>query len=146
LNEWLPNVLLSWQRAAQEKNIKWREEIPAEILHITADPIRLAQVIGNLASNAVRYSPVGGSIFISAGETEKQVWMKFVDSGPGISAEEQQLVFEPFYRGDQGRKIKQGMGLGLSIARDILHAHGGEIELLRKPGEGSQFTIWLPQQ
>jgi signal transduction histidine kinase len=146
LNEWLPNVLLSWQRAAQEKNIKWREEIPAEILHITADPIRLAQVIGNLANNSVRYTPVGGSIFISAGETEKQVWMKFVDSGPGISAEEQQLVFEPFYRGDQGRKIKQGMGLGLSIARDILHAHGGEIELLSKPGEGSQFTIWLPQQ
>jgi len=52
-------------------------------------------------------------------------------------------VFEPFYGGDQGRKIKQGMGLGLSIARDILHAHGGETELQRTPDEGSQFTTWL---
>jgi signal transduction histidine kinase len=144
LNQWLPNVLLPWRRAAQEKDINWREEIPAGNLQITADPIRLGQVIGNLASNAVKYTPDGGSIFISAGRAENQVWVKFVDSGPGISENEQQLVFEPFYRGDQGRKIKQGMGLGLSIARDILHAHGGEIELQSEPRKGSQFTIWLP--
>ena len=118
--------------------------MPTGNLQITADPIRLGQVIGNLASNAVKYTPDGGSIFISAGRAENQVWVKFVDSGPGISENEQLLIFEPFYRGDQGRKIKQGMGLGLSISRDILHAHGGEIELQSEPRKGSQFTIWLP--
>ena len=105
----------------------------------------MGQVIGNLASNAVKYTPVGGSVSISAGTAEKQVCIKFVNTGPGIAREEQELEFEPFYRGDQGRKIKQGMGLGLSIARDILHAHGGEIELQSTPDEGSHFTIWLPK-
>ena len=105
----------------------------------------MGQVIGNLACNAVKYTSVGGSVSISAGTAEKQVCIKFVDSGPGVDREEQELVFEPFYQGDQGRKIKQGMGLGLSIARDILHAHSGEIELQSMPDEGSQFTIWLPK-
>ncbi len=146
LKEWLPKVLLPWRQAAGEKQINWVEELATDKMYISADPIRMAQVVGNLASNAVKYTPAGGSVFVSTGENEKQVWIRFVDSGPGIANEERQLVFEPFYRGDQGRKIKQGMGLGLSIAQDILHAHGGEIELDSIPGEGSQFTIWLPRQ
>jgi two-component system sensor histidine kinase BaeS len=137
-------VLLPWKQYAVEKQIQWKEEYPSSALHISADPIRLGQVIGNLASNAVKYTPHGGSVSVSAGATDRQVWIKFVDTGPGIARDEQDLVFEPFYRGDQGRRIKQGMGLGLSIARDILHAHGGEIELQSIPDEGSQFTIWLP--
>jgi signal transduction histidine kinase len=146
LKNWLPKVLLSWRQAAGEKDIKWQGEILPIDLRINVDPLRMAQVIGNLASNAVKYTPQGGEITISAGDTDEQVWIRFDDSGPGIAEVEQQLVFEPFYRGDQGRIIKQGMGLGLSIARDILHAHGGEIELQSEPGEGSQFTIWLPKQ
>lgn len=145
LREWLPNVLLPWRQTANEKQIQWTEEIPNEALQITADPMRMAQVIGNLANNAVKYTPAGGQVIISAGRAENQVWIKFADTGPGINPKEKQLVFEPFYRGDQGRKIKQGMGLGLSIARDILHAHGGEIELHSTPGKGSQFIIWLPR-
>jgi signal transduction histidine kinase len=66
------------------------------------------------------------------------------DTGLGIPPEEQSLIFTPFYRGGQGRRIKQGMGLGLSIVRDLLEAHHGEITVNSKPGEGSQFTIWLP--
>ncbi|MBE9474885.1 MAG: HAMP domain-containing histidine kinase, partial [Chloroflexi bacterium] len=128
LNDWLPKVLLPWKQAAGGKQIHWTEEYPTGTLHISADPIRMGQVIGNLASNAVKYTPGGGSVSVSVDTAEEQVWIKFVDTGSGIAKEEQELVFEPFYRGDQGRKIKQGMGLGLSIARDILHAHGGEIE------------------
>lgn len=144
LHEWLPHVLLSWKQAASEKHLQWKEEFPEDLPVIYADPVRLAQVIGNIASNAVKYTPVRGSVVISAGATGDQVWVKFADSGPGMSEVEQDMVFEPFYRGDQGRRIQQGMGLGLSIARDITHAHGGEIELESKPGEGSQFTVWLP--
>lgn len=145
LSDWLPKVLLPWKQAAEGKQIHWKEEYPIGPLQISADPIRMGQVIGNLASNAVKYTPDGGTVSISAGTAEEQVWIRFVDSGSGIAREEQDLVFEPFYRGDQGRKIKQGMGLGLSIVRDILHAHGGEIELQSTPNEGSQFTIWLPK-
>jgi len=146
LNEWLHKILLPWRQAAREKQIVWQEKIPFSNLCVNADPLRMAQVIGNLASNAVKYTSEGGEITISAGELDDQIWIKFNYSGPGILEAEQQLVFEPFYRGNQGRKIKQGMGLGLSIARDILHAHGGEIELESEPGKGSIFTIWLPKQ
>ena len=138
-------MLLAWRQPADEKDLRWVEDIPLDIPRISADPIRLAQVIGNRASNAVKYTPVGGSVVITADADEQEIWVRFKDTGPGISFQEQDLIFEPFYRGEQGRKIKQGMGLGLSISRDILHAHGGEIELDSVPGEGSQFTIWLPR-
>ncbi|UCF26847.1 MAG: HAMP domain-containing histidine kinase, partial [Chloroflexota bacterium] len=144
LAEWLPNILLPWRQVAQENQLDWEEDIASDLPKINLDPIRMAQVIGNLASNAVRYTPAGGSIKFSAVSSDKQVMFNFEDTGPGIIPDEQDLVFEPFYRGDQGKRIKQGMGLGLSIARDITHAHGGEIELWSEPGEGSKFTVWLP--
>lgn len=145
LGEWLPHLLLPWRRAADEKGLQWTESFPGDIPAIFADPVRLAQVVGNLASNAIKYTPAGGSIWISLGTNEQQIYFRIKDTGAGVLDAEQELIFEPFYRGEQGRKIKQGMGLGLSIARDILHAHGGEIELESTPGEGSQFTFWLPR-
>jgi signal transduction histidine kinase len=66
------------------------------------------------------------------------------DTGPGIPLEEQKQIFTPFYRGKQGRRFPQGMGLGLSIARDLVEAHQGRLEFESTPGLGSSFTIWLP--
>jgi signal transduction histidine kinase len=144
LGEWLPSTLLPWQQAAQEKRLDWEESIPADLPVISADPGRLAQVVGNLASNAVRYTPPGGQVTVSAGAQDGEIWVQFKDNGPGISTEDQARVFLPFYRGDQGRRIKDGMGLGLSIANDLAKAHGGRIDLESIPGAGSQFTLWLP--
>jgi len=73
------------------------------------------------------------------------VWIQISDSGPGIPLEEQEKIFTPFYRGNHGRKFDQGMGLGLSIAYDILQAHGGRINVVSSPGSGSEFTVWLPK-
>ncbi len=67
------------------------------------------------------------------------------DSGPGIPPDEQDKVFTAFYRGGQGKRFTEGMGLGLSIARDLVKAHGGRLELVSALGEGSQFTIYLPK-
>ena len=144
LAEWLPSTLVPWRQAAQEKRLAWEESIPPELPLISADPGRLAQVVGNLASNAVRYTPPGGQVTISAGAQDGLVWVRVNDDGPGISVEDQARIFIPFYRGDQGRRIKQGMGLGLSIANDLAKAHGGSIEVESAPGAGSQFTLWLP--
>jgi signal transduction histidine kinase len=144
MSVWLPQVLVPWQQAAVEKDLHWVENIAGDLPPISGDPIRLAQVFGNLASNAIKYTSQGGSVWVSAGADTQQIWVRFRDDGPGVPSQEQELIFEPFYRGEQGRKIKQGMGLGLSIARDILHAHGGEIELESSRPGGSQFTIWLP--
>jgi signal transduction histidine kinase len=146
LSEWLPKLLRPWQEAAYAKRLAWMASIPAELPVIEADPVRLAQVIGNLTSNAIKYTPPGGEITIAAGEEGRDlVWVRVSDTGPGISREDQEKIFEPFYRGSQKRRIKQGLGLGLSIARDLVIAHGGWIEVDSAPGLGSQFTIWIPK-
>jgi signal transduction histidine kinase len=145
LPDWLFSVLRPWEEAAHNKKLDWVLHIPQALPTLNADPNRLAQAIENLVSNAVKYTPKHGSITISAGTNNGAFWVKVSDTGPGISQEEQQKIFEPFYRGDQTRRIKQGMGLGLSIALDVVVAHGGEIQLESVPGEGSDFTIWIPQ-
>lgn len=145
LNQWLPPVLSPWRQAALEKRQHWSEDIPADLPTIQADPIRLGQVLGNLISNAVKYTPTGGSLTISAGAEPEVVWIKVSDNGPGIAYEEQEKIFSPYYRGEQGRRIRQGMGLGLSIARDLVSAHGGRLEIASTPGLGSSFTVRLPR-
>jgi signal transduction histidine kinase len=144
LSEWLPRMLVPWQEAALEKKLEWRADIPVDLPIVQADPVRLAQIIGNLASNAIKYSPPGKSVSLGAGVEGAWVWMRVSDTGPGIPPDEQAHIFEPFYRGNQGRRIKQGMGLGLSIARDLALAHGGRLEVESQQGKGSQFTAWIP--
>ncbi|HMN62877.1 MAG TPA: ATP-binding protein, partial [Anaerolinea sp.] len=112
---------------------------------IQADPIRLGQAVGNLLSNAIKFTPAGGKVTVTSGAGGQEVWLRVTDSGPGIPADEQEKIFTPFFRGGQGKRFTEGMGLGLSIARDLVQAHGGRLELVSAPGEGSQFTIYLPK-
>ena len=71
-------------------------------------------------------------------------WIRVGDTGPGIAPEEQGRIFDPFYRSQPGRRFPQGMGLGLSIARDVVLAHGGRLDVDSTPGLGSRFTVFLP--
>jgi signal transduction histidine kinase len=108
------------------------------------DEVRMAQVVGNLLSNAIKYTPPGGAMHISASADQKTFTLKVRDTGAGVHVEEHEKIFLPFYRGDTGRRIKQGMGLGLTIARDLVSAHGGELRLESTPGAGSEFTVSIP--
>jgi signal transduction histidine kinase len=144
MSDWLPRVLLPWGEAAAEKRLEWQIEIPANLPAVQIDQGRFAQVIGNLASNAVKFTPPGGKVHISAGQKDGELWIGVKDSGPGIPAAEQEKIFQPFFQGDQGRRIRDGMGLGLSIAHDLISAHQGRITIESAPGEGSTFTIWMP--
>jgi signal transduction histidine kinase len=144
LGEWLPRILGPWGMAAEEKHVHWVVNLPASLPTVLADPVRLAQVIGNLADNAIKYTQPGHAITITGGQEGERAWVRVSDTGPGIPPDEQSLIFNPFYQGGQGRRIKQGMGLGLSIVRDLVEAHHGEITLDSTPGQGSQFTLWLP--
>jgi signal transduction histidine kinase len=143
---WLRSVLIPWKAAAEEKHLTWEAEIPESLASIEIDSVRMAQVIGNLLSNAIKYTPVGGTIKISAGADEKNFWFTVSDTGAGVLVAEREKIFQPFYRGDTGRRIKQGMGLGLTIARELMTAHGGEINVESDgvPGRGSTFTVTLP--
>jgi two-component system, OmpR family, sensor histidine kinase BaeS len=144
LGEWLPKVIGTWEQAALEKHLHWEVTLPPDLPVLLADPVRLAQVLGNLTQNAILYTPQGHKVAISAGQTDKMVWISVEDTGMGISTEDQERLFTPFYSGTQGRRIRQGMGLGLSIARDWAEAHGGYITVESTLGVGSKFTIWLP--
>lgn len=144
LQKWLPGVLRSWQLLAEEKNLTWNESIDPQVSTVKMDSDRMAQVIGNLLSNAIKYTHAGGSINITAQIENDRFHLSIEDTGVGIQPEEIKKVFQPFYRGEQGRRIKQGMGLGLSIANDLTEAHGGTLEVTSTPSGGSNFNVWLP--
>jgi len=141
LDEWLVRTLSPWEAAAREKGLAWVPDISPDLPTILMDPDRMAQALGNLVSNAIKFTPSGGQISITANVAAGQFVMQVTDNGPGIPAEEQGKIFQPFYRGARGQRVVEGMGLGLSIAYDIVVAHGGEIELESTPGDGSRFTV-----
>lgn len=144
LNEWLPPLLLAWRAAAQEKGQTWQADIAPALPALAIDPERLAQVVGNLLSNAIKYTPAGGSISIAATAGANEVLIRVCDTGIGILPEEQSFIFEPFYRSTQERRFPQGLGLGLTIARDLVEAHDGRLEVESQAGGGSCFDIYLP--
>ncbi len=144
ISDWLPPVLLPWRAVAQEKGLQWQTNIPLDLPSLNIDPERLAQVVGNLLSNAVKYTPEEGVVMVSAVADAGEMMISIKDTGPGIRPEEQERIFEPFYRSQEERRFPQGLGLGLTIARDLVEAHDGRLELDSTPGSGSCFTIYLP--
>jgi two-component system sensor histidine kinase BaeS len=144
LTEWLPQVLVTWREAAYSKGLQWQARVPADLPILEADSDGLARVLGNVLSNAVKYTPSGGTICIEAGAQDREAWIRVGDTGPGIDPEDQARIFSPFYQGHSITRFPQGMGLGLSIANDLVVAHGGRIEVDSTPGQGSRFTMWIP--
>ena len=113
---------------------------------VLGDRDRLNQVLVNLVENAVKYTPEGGSITLSLDNSNGWVRISVADTGIGISEEQQEFIFERFYRTDKARSREfGGSGLGLSIALRIAQAHNGKITVTSKLHEGSTFTLWLPE-
>jgi signal transduction histidine kinase len=111
---------------------------------IRGDRARLRQVLGNLIENAVKYSPEGGEVRVSAGAANGAVRIEVRDAGPGIPREQQGRIFEKFGRAEVEGGAKPGTGLGLFIARSIAEAHGGSLEVSSGQEPGSTFTLTLP--
>ncbi|HZB22463.1 MAG TPA: ATP-binding protein [Gaiellaceae bacterium] len=116
-----------------------REPLPT----IRGDNERLRQVLNNLVENAVKYSPAGESVDVAAAAENGYVEVSVRDRGPGVAAEDRSLIFEKFGRA-KGSKMLPGTGLGLFIARSIVEAHGGTLEVRSSPDRGAVFTLLLP--
>jgi signal transduction histidine kinase len=112
---------------------------------VRGDRDRLKQVLTNLLDNAVKYSPAGEEVRVSALQEDSRVRIAVSDCGPGIPADQQRVIFEKFGRGHaSGSPGKPGTGLGLYIARSIAEAHGGVVEVESGPDPGATFTLVLP--
>ncbi len=142
--EELVDAALDTQRAAAgERGVRLARTVEPEVLTVGVDPERLHLVLSNLVGNGVRHTPAGGEVAVRVAREGERVRFEVRDTGEGIAREEQGRIFEKFYRAPGAPA--GGAGLGLSIARDIVQAHGGDIGVTSAPGQGSTFWFTLPR-
>lgn len=134
----------SAQAQADATNVSLSSDVPVP-LWAHADPLRIAQALDNLVSNAIKYSPDGGAVTVTASSNDRWVELQVQDTGMGISEEESARIFTRFFRTQAARKAEiPGVGLGLSITKTIVERHGGKISCASTPGAGTTFTVTLP--
>jgi signal transduction histidine kinase len=107
------------------------------------DPNRMRQAFANLIDNALKYTPEGGEVFVGCGAAGDEVSVTVRDTGIGISPGEQARIWERLFRGDRSRS-ERGLGLGLSLVKAVIEAHGGHVAVKSAVGAGAEFTVTLP--
>ncbi|RME06707.1 MAG: GAF domain-containing protein, partial [Anaerolineae bacterium] len=149
LQDIIPDEVAEFERlAGEEKELHFVVDVPAELPPVRGDDARVRQVIANLVSNAYHYTPSGGHVWVRARALEDEVQVDVQDDGIGIPPEDQERIFERFYRGEDPLVMATaGTGLGLSIVQQLIEMHGGRIwvQSTGVPGEGSTFSFTLPQ-
>ncbi len=130
---------------ADAKSVSVVTEGPNELPPVRMDRVRIDQVLGNLLENAVRHTPDSGTVTVNTEPGDRYVRVAVTDTGPGIPVDDIPYVFERFYRVDPSRaRTTGGAGLGLTIAKQLIEAHGGSIWVESKPGRGTKFVFELP--
>jgi PAS domain S-box-containing protein len=144
IRELLQETIEYMRPLAIENNQKLESDLPSDLPQILADPERIKQVMLNLISNAIKYSNSGASTVIRAKQHDDEIIVEVQDHGRGMNGEVLKHIFEPYYRAEGTKGNLSGMGLGLSIAKDLLELHGGQIRVESTLGKGSTFTFSLP--
>jgi signal transduction histidine kinase len=151
LRQLVDEVVELYEYVAEEKKISIRREYPetaaspgTSSCDALADRTRMRQVFANLLDNAIKYSPEGGAVTIALKHEPDGAVVTFRDTGSGIPAEEQDKIWLRLYRGDKSRS-QRGLGLGLSLVKAMVEAHGGKVTVTSKVNEGSEFTVRLPK-
>jgi signal transduction histidine kinase len=145
ISEVIKQAVVSSQSQSNDKGISLNMELPDKLPLCEIDSQRIAQVLHNLISNAITHTPRDGTITVSAKEAGQYAEVAVADTGEGIPADELENIFERFYRVDRSRSRRTGgSGLGLTIAKRLVEAHGGKINVQSEPGKGSRFTFTVP--
>lgn len=136
-----------YQYQAQRKNINFELDIAPALPSIEVDPGRITQVLTNILDNAIRHTPEGGRILLTAKEVHNMVELAVQDSGPGLEIKDIDRIFERLYQVDPSRQRNDGgSGLGLAIVKSIVQAHGGQVSAESEPGAGLKVKIRLPKK
>jgi signal transduction histidine kinase len=140
----LDEVLDTAEPLAMAKNIEIESRVQSDLC-VHADRVRFKQIIYNLLSNALKFTPEGGKVRIDSTSQHGWVEISVSDTGIGIAREDQEAIFDEFYQAAASTKgVKEGTGLGLAITRRLVEQHGGRINLESEPGKGSRFSFTLP--
>jgi two-component system sensor histidine kinase BaeS len=140
IGDLVSDSVASFRTQADGAGISLVSAVEDGLPQIEVDAVRMREVLSNLLSNALRYTPRGGSVRVGASASDGKVRISVKDSGPGIAAEALPHVFDRFYKSEESH----GAGLGLAIAKSLVVAHGGEIEATSAPGQGTEMRVTLP--
>ena len=132
------------QPEAEDREVYLDVEMAQDLPSLYGDPGRLTQVVWNLLSNSLKYSPPGATVLVRLRRAEGGVTLEVIDAGPGIPQEALPHVFEPFWKGGGGEQRGSGLGLGLSIARRLTSLHGGVLSVDSNLGQGATFRLFVP--
>ncbi|MBV9501862.1 MAG: HAMP domain-containing histidine kinase, partial [Acidobacteriaceae bacterium] len=138
-------VIKGFALQAEQKQVRLEADFDRSVPKIRADPIKLSWVVSNLIANALRYTPNGGGILVSLSETASGARLRISDTGPGIPPQVREHLFERFAQWNVNGSESGAAGLGLAIAKEIVDAHGGRIFVDSELGQGTCFTVDLPQ-
>ncbi len=142
--ELVRDIVTLFKPICQRQDIALSMKIEPDSIPLVFDAQRMEQVVANLLSNAIKFTPAGGEVRLELNEQGDTVRLMVIDTGIGIAVEEQALIFKRFYQADTAQsRSGEGTGVGLSLVRNLVELHGGEVELQSAPGKGSCFTVLL---
>ena len=142
--ELIDETVEAFRPQAEQKGLVLEEDVPSDVSPVRGNPEKLQRVLYNLVQNAVRHTPADGTVTLRAERDADFVRIEVADDGEGIPAEQSEKVFERFFRGGDGARNGSGAGLGLSISRAIVEAHGGRIWVEPGQGRGSRVIFTVP--
>ena len=144
--EYIINIAVhEWQDVAGEKNITLQSDVTQKLPGIPGDTSQLERAISNLIENAIKFTPSGGHIGVTAQSTRSMIQISVSDNGIGIPVPIQSRIFDPFYRGEQkGAEHVSGSGLGLNLVKTVIESHRGRVEVESQDGQGATFHVYLP--
>ena len=142
---WMAQTITNMRNECHQKGIEFNSRISDDIPHMAIDKNEMKLVINNLLDNAIKFSSVKIVVEVIVERDEKNLFLKIRDNGIGIHKEDMNKIFEKFYRGRNAPShISTGTGLGLTLVRQIIEAHGGKVSVESKVGSGSTFILILP--
>jgi signal transduction histidine kinase len=132
---------LAWTQS----RVSMESLVPPDLPLVYGDETRIRQILNNLLYNSLRHTPEGGLVVLQAKPIGSMVEVAVSDTGVGIPEDEVEFVFDRYYQAERGNRHDDGSGLGLSIVKQLVRAHGGEVDVISRQGEGTTFRFTLPQ-